>query len=221
MHTLDILREYTEKLRPGNVSFLQIGANDGVSYDFANHVIHSSDRGIFVEPCRLPFEKLLQNKKTYTNSVFCNFAIIPSNLPLLNTVTVLSEDEFQGGSSLFSNLPTQHRTINTESIQSVHLSTFLKEYNIKELDIFFCDTEGLDHVLVLELINILTPKILIFESFSWLKESELILHNKTSVTVPSKEKVYDVLREKGYKIFDCMELCNDENSIAVCKRLAQ
>ena len=194
MHKIALLQELRKKLLKDNIYFVQIGASDGDTNDIAKHILNEKDTGIFIEPCEVSFNKLLLNKSKFIYCLFLNIAIIPENISKLLDINILSDDDLQQGSSLISELPSSHRKIKTKSVKTLPLKTFIEEYNITDIDMFFCDTEGMDHILVEKLLTIVQPKILVFESFHWLNnDKQFILSNNVQITIPSRDKIKNTL----------------------------
>ena len=212
MHKIALLQELRKKLLKDNIYFVQIGASDGDTNDIAKHIIKKEDRGIFVEPCLSSFDKLVSNKKNFSDCFFLNAAILPEDIGCDLEINILSDDELQQGSSLIADLPTAYRKIKTQLVKTVSLKSFLERYNIRDIDIFFCDTEGLDHVLIQKLLTITQPKILIFESFFWLnEEKETILSNSFKVTIPSRQTIKNILSQNKYQYIDFNDTSIDKS----------
>lgn len=59
-----------------NFNFIQIGANDGVSFDFLyDFIIKRNSEGIVVEPVKEYFDELVQNYKDYPKIIKINMAV--------------------------------------------------------------------------------------------------------------------------------------------------
>lgn len=208
MNKVTLLEELRKNLNKDNMFFVQIGASDGDANDIAKHIIEKEDRGIFVEPCLSSFNKLVSNKKDFSNCLFLNAAILPEDIGCELEINILSDDELQQGSSLISDLPSSYRKIKTQAVKTVSLKTFIERYEIRDIDIFFCDTEGLDHILIQKLLTIIQPKILTFESFYWLnEEKETILSSNFKMTIPSRQTIKNILSQNKYQYIDF----NDSN----------
>ena len=72
-----------------------------------------------------PFDLLIKNKSDYTNSKFFNKAILPEILNGHNTMNVLSEDDFNQGSS-FGNT-VDYRIIDKISVDTIMVKDFIDE----------------------------------------------------------------------------------------------
>lgn len=214
---VSLLERLRKNLHKDTISFVQIGASDGDSNDIAKHIIEEEDRGIFVEPCLSSFNKLVVNKKNFFNCLFLNAAILPEDIGCELEINILSDDELQQGSSLISDLPSSYRKIKTQAVKTVSLKTFIEKYEIRDIDIFFCDTEGLDHILIQKLLTIIQPKILTFESFYWLnEEKETILSGNFKMTIPSRQTIKNMLSQNKYEYIDFndSDIDNSEDIIA-------
>ena len=203
MDKVSLLEKLRKNLNKDTIFFVQIGASDGDANDIAKHIIKEEDRGIFIEPCLSSFDKLVFNKKNFLNCLFLNVAILPEDIGCELEINILSDDELQQGSSLIEDLPSSYRKIKTQPVKTVSLKTLIERYEIGDIDIFFCDTEGLDHILIQKLLTITQPKILIFESFSWLnEEKETILSSNFKITIPSRQTIKNILSQNKYQYID-------------------
>ena len=72
MKPIDFLKLTRTKILKDVVSFIQIGANDGIVNDYAVSVVNKNDVGYFLEPMKKPFDILIKNKSDYTKSKFFN-----------------------------------------------------------------------------------------------------------------------------------------------------
>ena len=146
---------------------------------------------------------MISNKKNFLNCEFLNKAIFPEDVEDELQINILSNDELEQGSSFITELPSSYRRIGSRAVETISLKTFIETYNIIDIDIFFCDTEGLDHILVQKLLTIIHPKILVFESFSWLNdEKESVLSNNLKITIPSRQTIKDLLSKNKYQYID-------------------
>lgn len=212
MDKISLAKKLREDLNKETIFFIQLGASDGTTNDIAKYIIKKEDKGIFVEPCLSSFDKLVSNKKNFLNCLFLNEAVLPEDIGCELEINILSDDELQQGSSLISDLPSSYRKIKTQSVKTVSLKDFLERYSIKNIDIFFCDTEGLDHVLIQKLLTIIHPKILIFESFFWLnKEKETVFSNNVKITIPSRETIKNILSQNKYQYIDFNDVDKDKS----------
>jgi FkbM family methyltransferase len=203
MHKTALLKELRDSLSKDSIFFVQIGASDGDANDIAKNIIREKDEGIFIEPCLSSFNKLVSNKKNFSNCLFLNAAILPEDIGYELEINILSDDELEQGSSLITELPSSYRKIKTQLVKTLSLKAFIETYNITNIDMFFCDTEGLDHILVQKLLTIIKPKILIFESFFWLdEEKETTLSNNLKITIPSRQTIKEILSKNQYKYID-------------------
>lgn len=123
------------------LNIIQIGANDGETNDIATHIIKPDDNVIYIEPCKNTFKLLLQNKQTYSKSIFLNLAIVP-DLLIDSQINLLNQDPLNQGASFIDNLPNAYRQINTLSTQKMTILNFLNKYNINNIDIFFVMRKG-------------------------------------------------------------------------------
>lgn len=195
-----------QSLNQTNITFLQVGANDGDYFDIAKYVISIDDTGIYLEPCVSSFNKLCKNRQKHRNKKFLNAALIPQTLAgSLNKLHYISDDEPNGGASLLSDHPNAHRVYYTETINTISVPQLLSQYSITHLDFFFCDTEGMDHLIVQELLQYIHPKVLLFESFHWLNNSKNIIQDQVNISIPSRDEIKKYLCQNNYLFVDFNE----------------
>jgi FkbM family methyltransferase len=212
MDKITLLKKLRNDLGKDSIAFVQIGASDGDAYDIAKYIIQEKDRGIFVEPSIHSFNKLIANKKNFLNCTFVNKAIFPEDVEEDLEINILSDDELEQGSSFISELPSSFRRIKSRTTKTISLKNFIETYDITDIDMFFCDTEGLDHLLVQKLLTITHPKVLIFESFSWLNdEKETVLSNNLKITIPSRQTIKDLLSKNNYEYIDFNNVTTDKS----------
>ena len=63
-----------------------------------------------------------------------------------NTMNILSEDDFNQGSS-FGNT-VEYRIIDKINVDTIMVNNFIDENEIKDIDYIFCDAEGIDHLII-------------------------------------------------------------------------
>lgn len=181
-------------------SFIQIGANDGVSFDFLyDFVVKRNSSGIVVEPIKEYFDELVINYKNFPKIIKINKAIHPSenevNIYRISPKAMDKYPEWVKGIASFD--ATHHIKLNIESkdiieekVSSDSLMIIINN-NIhkKNIDYLQIDTEGFDYE-ILKMINfkVLKPSMIKFES----------------VNLPPKDKdgSHLLLKEKGYYLFN-------------------
>lgn len=209
---VDYLTEFRKSLNKENISFVQIGASDGIVYDYANIILKNTDEGYFIEPLPIAFSSLLENKKSFKKCKFLKFALLPNQLSHVSKMNLIDQ-EFSQGASVLNGLQSSSRTISLIDVETMSVQKFIFDNNIKEIDMLFCDTEGLDHLLILSFLKYIKPKILFFESFFMFNtEKILYTHTNEEVKIPSTLEVLEILKNEGY---NTISLRSQENIIAV------
>lgn len=197
----ELLIKAKQALNKSDVSFIEIGVNDGVTNDIANFVLTSNDRGYFIEPIKETFDVMCENKKTFKNCSFVQKAIVPECLSHINSINILSEDSMNQGAS-FANF-NKHRITNQIPVDTITVENFLKTNLIQELDFLFCDAESIDHLIILDFLKFIQPQVIFFETGWWLdNDSKLDTTDGNSITIPSRNKMKQILNEKGYYVID-------------------
>ena len=223
MKPVDFLKLTRTRILKDVVSFIQIGANDGVINDYAVNVVNQNDIGFFLEPMIKPFDLLIKNKSDYTNSKFFNKAILPEILNGHNTMNVLSEDDFNQGSS-FGNT-VDYRIIDKISVDTIMVKDFIDENKIKDIDYIFCDAEGIDHLIINDFLKYLTPNVLFFETCSWRcqegVDANLTTTNGEDISIPSNDSQKKKLEDMGYYVIDFCKIHESysEDMVAIKKEL--
>ncbi|MCF6308042.1 MAG: FkbM family methyltransferase [Flavobacteriaceae bacterium] len=184
-------------------SFIQVGANDGVSFDFLyDFVISRDSSGIVIEPIREYFDDLVLNYKKFPKIIKINKAVHKNKTSItfykIDPTKANKYPEWvKGLASLDKNhhLKTGIDTndICNEEVQADNLMEIINNYyKNKKIDFFQIDTEGYDFE-VLKMVNFdkLRPKIIKYENVNLknkeAKELQLLL----------KDEKYFLFEEKG------------------------
>ena len=167
-----ILKNIFEKHNIKNI--LQIGANDGISFDELNYFIKKyKSKSILVEPIQQIFLKLKENYKNFENVIFDNSAIISDEKnSYLFKVNEKFLDKYGNHIPAISSFDKQHLInhgvknshIVKEKVNSLTIKDLISKHSIRNLDLFFVDAEGYDGKIVYDLLtqSDLRP-IIIFE----------------------------------------------------------
>lgn len=150
-------------------TFVDIGANDGITLSNTRALIESGWSGIMIEPSPTAFNKLKNSISTYPN-VFCyQYAIVPKRSPkemILNDSTSLLN---QNDTSLVSTLVPEEMERFKSVVQytPVKVKTFTwatarNRWKYKTFDLLSLDIEGMD-LQVLEEIDLTGFKMVIVE----------------------------------------------------------
>lgn len=160
------------------LSFVQIGANDGImndpiyQFNVANKDVVS---GFVLEPLPDIFEKLVENYKCCQNIKPINLAIHSTQAEMiLHRVKPERASEvpafargvasFNGDHWKKSTLVPSVDFMEQVKVKCVSFSEFIKINSIKELDLLLLDTEGYDYEILLSIdFSIVKPRIIRFE----------------------------------------------------------
>lgn len=182
------------------ISFIQVGANDGKSFDFLyDFLIKRKPKGIVIEPIKEYFSELCINYKNFDNILKVNKAVHESLKSIIiykvNSDSFSHYPEWVKGIASFDKAHlTKFEFIKNEDIiedvvESDHLMNIVSNYSFKQnIDYFQIDTEGYDyHILKMIDFKKLNINIIKLE-FVNLSEDEKI---KTKV----------ILKENGFYTF--------------------
>lgn len=183
-----------------NFSFIQVGANDGISFDFLyGFVTKRKSSGIVIEPIKEYYIELQENYIDYSKIVKINKAIHPTEKQItlykISPNSLNKYPEWVKGIASFDNehhkrLKIASEDITEEIVAADNLMDIVFEnYNRKSVDYFQVDTEGFDYeVLKMIDFNIIKPTIIKYE-FANLK----IEDQKSAVLL---------LQSEGYYLFN-------------------
>ena len=173
--TLSIKTILTELFNQKKInSIIQIGANDGVIFDELNEFINKYKiKSLLVEPIKYSFEKL-RNKYRQTDFIKLeNSAILIdeqfSYLYKVDEKYLIYYDKHIPGITSFDkshllNHGVKKKHIIKEKVNSINVNELLSKYDIKNLDLFYTDTEGYDGKIIMDfLINTNFRPVIIFE----------------------------------------------------------
>lgn len=180
-------------------SFLQVGANDGVSFDFLfDFVVQRQIKGVVIEPIKDYYEELCQNYKPYPNVIKVHCAVHKDKSNILvykvaNSKFELYPDWVKGIASFditnitkFDFIKEEH--IEAEQVLAKPLMQIVEESKIEAIDYFQIDTEGYDF----EVIQMLDFKKL---------KPKLIKAEYVNLSAIEKEMMTKLLHTHGYYVF--------------------
>jgi len=193
---LDLAIHKVNSLNPLNPHFyfLQIGANDGLTYDpIRKYVLRHHWRGLLVEPIPAVFAKLLENYKGENLLSFENAAVTAAD----GVVTLYSVDDRTPGSnsSLYSTLD---RRLLLETygpdvcyselkIPGVSVTTLLTRHAVSKIDLLQIDTEGYDFEVI--------------KSIDFERVRPVIIHYEhIHLTLEERYESYRYLNARGYNL---------------------
>jgi FkbM family methyltransferase len=157
-----------------NVSFIQVGANDGSSADpIFEFATRSKWTGYAIEPVPFVYEKLKKSYNKYPNVTPLNFAvgkqtrickfysvnmesqIFPSMLASFDRKTIIKHENL---------IPDIEKYIREIDVNCYTLDDICSSQNIKDLDVLIVDTEGTDDEVIFSLsLNHVKPIVIIYE----------------------------------------------------------
>ena len=183
-------------------SLVQIGANDGESFDELSYFIKNySVKCILVEPIIEHFKKLVQKYSQNQNITLENVAICEElEKKFLYSVKKDYINNYGDHANAISSFNIKHllkhnikkKHIEKIYIKSISISELLKKYNLNTLDLFYVDAEGYDGEIVFNFLETSVEcKLIIFE----------YIHIKNELF---KSLIYK-LEKKNYKILNINE----------------
>jgi FkbM family methyltransferase len=190
--------------RDGGFSFIQIGANDGVSFDdFFWLVTHFNGYGLTIEPMADAYERLVHNYRPYSGVVPLRMAVHPTLSDIKVFRVAVSELESvppwaYGSASMDPSwLPRQgvdSELLESEACPAMHLMSVIEQYQIRDLNVLQIDAEGFD-LEVIKMLDFsrLRPDLIRFEmpqghNQEDMREAELVIRSL-------QQNGYKVLRE--------------------------
>lgn len=162
-------------LRHGQLSFLQIGAFDGVVVDDMRRVIeHENVRGILVEPQPVPFARLEKRYQGHRHLTLVNAAIDKTS----GTRTLYT---IRGGDSVGASFDRNHllkhgagsADIIEQEVPCLTINEVMEQAGFQTIDLLQIDAEGYDFELIKSIdFRQCAPAILRFE-FSHLSRKDI------------------------------------------------
>lgn len=181
-------------------NFIQVGANDGISFDFLyDFVVKRISTGIVIEPVKEYFDELRSNYTEFENIVKVNKAVHPVEKSIYinkisSDVVKKYPDWVKGIASLDPNhhLKTgiNSNDIVKEEVKADSLMNILKENLVNNKIAYFqVDTEGFDFEVV---------KGLDFEIFRPL----IIKYENVNLSIVDQNNLKRILKNQKYFLFD-------------------
>jgi FkbM family methyltransferase len=186
---------------PKNTSFnfIQVGANDGVSFDFLyEFVTKRKSIGVVIEPVIEYFKELEYNYKNFSKIIKVNKAVHPFEKEIvINKIDPNAAQKYPDWVKGIASFDSEHHKktgidsndIIKEEVKADTLMNIIKaNFNNIQLDYFQVDTEGFDYEVVKMIdFDVIKPKVIKYESVN--------LNNE------DQNAVGLLLREQGYFIF--------------------
>ena len=205
---LDMMITFLNSIKSLNKTYIiQVGSHIGnTENDFLFKNIKLNIEYILIEPVPYLFNKLKENYKLYNNITFLNIAISDYN----GFIDLYIPSEKNDFTKLVS-WATQLASINKDHIQHFvpeclvdkiqveckTLNTIIKEYNIKEIEYLYTDTEGHDYNILMNLdLSLIKPKNIIFEN----KHMDGPKHKLDINDCPKYFNLLNYFKKYGYEV---------------------
>jgi FkbM family methyltransferase len=203
---IDAMESFLNGLK--NIKYvIQVGSHIGNTInDYLYNNINPSFKYIMIEPVEYLFNQLKENYILYDNIIFLNIAIsnydgfidlyIPSEK---NDFTKLVGWCSQLGSANKDHISTfvPECIVDKITIECKTLNTLIKEYNIKNLEYLYTDTEGHDYDILMDLnLSLIRPINIIFEN----KHMDGPKHTLDTNDCPIYLSLLNHYRAYGYEI---------------------
>lgn len=173
-------KEILEKNFPenNNFTFIQIGANDGKSFDFLfDFVVKRKSSGVVLEPVKEYFEELNFNYSGFPNIIKINKAAHPTEKKVvINRINPSAVQKYPDWAKGIASLDQEHHKktgIDSNDIieEEVDADTLMNLINAnigtQKVDYFQVDTEGFDFEVIKMLdFDCLKPDIIKYESIN-------------------------------------------------------
>jgi FkbM family methyltransferase len=180
-------------------SFLQVGANDGVSFDFLYYFVKKRDsKGLVVEPIKSYFEELCKNYIDNPKIVKVNKAVHKELKEALifkiDNSKICNYPDWVKGIASFqkSHINKFDLIIEDDIVEEIvkadTLENIINEGKITEFDYFQIDTEGYDYKVI--------------EMFDFMKHKPKVIRAEyINLSKQEKSLIYKTLSKKGYHVF--------------------
>ncbi len=148
--------------RSGELFFIQVGANDGVTADPLHQFTkrkHQGVRGVVIEPVREYFTQLQENYRGIENIAFKNVAIHASkseaSIYRVDAAKLHKLPSWAKGIASFD--PDFHKHVDavipsewivSDTVPCMSFAELLDEYGVTRIDLLQIDTEGYDSELI-------------------------------------------------------------------------
>lgn len=189
--------------KSNSFNFIQVGANDGISFDFLyDFVTKRNSQGVVIEPVKDYFNELDQNYKDYPNIIRINKAVHSSQEKVeINRISPKAVGKYPDWVKGIASLDAEHHKkvdidstdiIKEEVIADTLMNIIHQNLSNKKLDYFQIDTEGFDYEVVKMIdFECVKPDVLKYESIH-LKNEE-----RVDLEILLKNKGYYIFKELG------------------------
>lgn len=161
--------------KTNSFNFIQVGANDGISFDFLyDFIIERNSEGIVLEPVKEYFDELTQNYINYPKIVKINKAVHALQKSIvINRISPNAVEKYPDWVKGIASLDVKHHKKNgiescdivEELVKADNLMNIINQNMVNwNVDYFQVDTEGFDcEVIKMIDFNIIKPKIIKYE----------------------------------------------------------
>lgn len=184
-------------------NFIQVGANDGVSFDYLyDFVVLRDSQGIVIEPVKDYFFELVANYSDFNKIIKINKAVHPSlKKVVINKISPSAIEKYPNWVKGIASLDSEHhkktfidsKHILKEEVDADHLMNIIN-HNLsnKNLDYLQVDTEGFDSEII---------KMIDFDTI----KPSIIKYESVNLEIEEQNKLIVLLRNKGYHTFNELE----------------
>jgi FkbM family methyltransferase len=180
-------------------NFIQVGANDGISFDFLySFVIKRKTTGVVIEPVLDYFKELENNYKDFPKIIKINKAVHPfKNEIVINKISPKAIVKYPDWVRGIASIDFKHhlktgidsRDIIQEIVKASTLMDIIRpNFKVVKLDYFQIDTEGFDYEVI---------KMIDFETI----KPDIIKYESVHLNHEDKEKLKILLKGKGFYLF--------------------
>lgn len=198
---IEIVKDLIDKVNrirneKNQITFIQIGAYDGVSMDdIGNIILRHNDKGIFLEPNQYIIDVLRENKKNYIYSKILPYAIIPDKNFYHKHFHIHKNG---GGSSFLRGLINGETSpdINFEvsNVEIMTVEYFWKNFVDFDVDILITDCEGYDFDINKKILSFCKPRIIYMEAWD-------TKNLNTEQKITSRDDMISFMKENNYDVY--------------------
>ena len=193
----NLIQSALKKISKEDVFFVEIGANDGISNDHLyNNVIKYNWNGVYIEPQKEVFKKLVENLNGRINVYFENIAIIngeskditifvPKDTTIKDYSGIASLSRLGGVLNRFSD-----DELIEQKVEGKPFDFLIDKYNLhkKKYLLLVIDVEGLEKEIIYSIdFKKISPKCILFEH--------------AHLSYDCHREINGYLANKGYKIY--------------------
>ena len=181
-------------------NFIQVGANDGVSFDFLyDFIIQRDSQGIVIEPVKDYFSELVLNYVNFPKIVKINKAVHPILKKVtINKISPKAIEKYPEWVKGIASLDPEHhkktfidsKHILKEEVDADHFMNIINQnLSNKNLDYLQVDTEGFDFEII---------KMVDFDNI----KPTIIKYESVNLEIEDQKDLIVLLRNNGYYTFN-------------------